>query len=52
MVFLQVISKINYSVGFKVLTRSEVQIRSVFSILYCLVSVHVYWNDTLTVYLN
>lgn len=49
MVFLQVINKINYSVGFMVSTRIEVQTRSVFSILYCLVSIHVYWHATLTV---
>lgn len=52
MVFLQVISKIIYSVGFMVSTRSEVQTISVFSILYCLVSIQVYWHDTLTGYLN
>lgn len=52
MVFLQVNTKINYSVGFMVSTRSEVQTRSVFSILYCLVSIHVHWHYTLTVYLN
>lgn len=52
MVFLQVISKTTYSVGFMVLTRSEVQTRSVFSILYCLVSIHVHWHYTLKFYLN
>lgn len=51
MVFLQVISKINYSVGFMVSTKSEVQ-TSVFSILYYTVSIHVNLHDTLTVYLN
>lgn len=52
MVFLQENSKINYSVGFMVSTRIEVQTRSVFSILYCLVSIHVYWHNTLKVCLN